>query len=158
MDICTCLQVPNSNDFGDPTKTLHHTTAEENFDQEYRCFQEVTVCQVCETAMPQQCSTSIFFDSSSRSMLNSEHVGITSPMSKHGLQNFTHHVAGLSKPSALPRSCGLSFEIVDPMSNLPDIPITSVQGKSDSKQTNPHHSISRKLTLLFAYNMAPTPH
>ena len=40
------LQVPNSNDFGDPTKTLHHTTADENFNQEYRCFQEVTVCQV----------------------------------------------------------------------------------------------------------------
>ena len=40
------LQVPNSNDFGDPTKTLHHTTAEENFNQEFRCFQEVTVCQV----------------------------------------------------------------------------------------------------------------
>ena len=43
---CICLQVPNSNDFGDPTKTLHHTTAEETFNQEYRCFQEVTVCQV----------------------------------------------------------------------------------------------------------------
>lgn len=43
---CICLQVPNSNDFGDPTKTLHHTTAEESFNQEYRCFQEVTKCQV----------------------------------------------------------------------------------------------------------------
>ncbi|KAL0043633.1 hypothetical protein WJX79_010486 [Trebouxia sp. C0005] len=37
--------VPNSNDFGDPTKVLHHTTAEENFNQEHRCFQEVTCCQ-----------------------------------------------------------------------------------------------------------------
>ena len=40
------MQVPNSNDFGDPTKVLHHTTAEENFNQEHRCFQEVTCCQV----------------------------------------------------------------------------------------------------------------
>ena len=45
------LQVPNSNDFGDPTKTLHHTTAGENFNQEYRCFQEVTVCQVGHTEL-----------------------------------------------------------------------------------------------------------
>lgn len=40
------MQVPNSNDFGDPTKVLHHTTAEENFNQEHRCFQEVTCYQV----------------------------------------------------------------------------------------------------------------
>lgn len=43
-------QVPNSNDFGDPTKILHHTTADESFQQELRCFQEVTCCQVLSTA------------------------------------------------------------------------------------------------------------
>ncbi|KAL3146995.1 Pyruvate decarboxylase 2 [Trebouxia sp. C0009 RCD-2024] len=43
--------VPNSNDFGDPTKTLHHTTAEESFNQEYRCFQEVTKCQTVIRAL-----------------------------------------------------------------------------------------------------------